>query len=123
MNIPERSPFPASYNAIRFLLSVTYYPLIIQVGMLAGYYISTVFVALFFILIIRSNYFVFLWRHTLWYKYFILIVYLGQIPFFINAMIFDGKTFIALESVFNFVVYVIFLSKLDETISKYEIDD
>lgn len=123
MNIPERSPFPASYNAIRFLLSVTYYPLIIQVGILTEYYISTVFVALFFILIIRSNYFVFLWRHTLWYKGFILIVYLGQIPFFINAMIFDGKTFIALESVFNFVVYVVYLSKLNETISKYEIDD
>ena len=102
---------------------MTYYPLIIQVGILTEYYISTVFVALFFILIIRSNYFVFLWRHTLWYKDFILIVYLGQIPFFINAMIFDGKTFIALESVFNFVVYVVYLSKLNETISKYEIDD
>jgi hypothetical protein len=119
----KSSPFPSSYNAGRFLLAMSIYPTAIQVCILGSEYIYTCLLIVILLLSIRSDYFNFLWKETKWFHDFILIIYAGQIPFFINALIFDASTFLFIESLASFVIFYYFRGLLEEVIEKYEIPD
>jgi hypothetical protein len=119
----KTSPFPSSYNAGRFLLAMSISPIVIQASILGSEYIYTCLLLVILLLSIRSDYFNFLWKETKWFHDFILIIYAGQIPFFINALIFDASTFLFIESLASFVIFYYFRGLLEEVIEKYEIPD
>jgi hypothetical protein len=123
MNNRIKPPFTSSYNAGRSLLLISIYPPVVQFTIINAEYIYTCLALILVFASIRSDYSKFLWQETEWYRDYILIIYAGQLPFFINALIFDAETFLAIEMIASYIVFLYYRGKLEDIIEKYEIPD
>ena len=116
-------PFSSFYNASRFLLSHSYLPMTIMALALHGKFIFLACLIVFLIFSIMDTRFEYFWKNEAWFRQFIMIIYLGQIPFLINSLIFGGNVFLVIDSIAMFVVFFYFRTMLYELLQKYEIPD
>ncbi|MGL4757598.1 MAG: hypothetical protein ACRCXB_35025 [Aeromonadaceae bacterium] len=107
MNEDNKTPFSNSYNLNMFFTALTYSFGCISVLVFYSKYLYSLGAALIIASLIISSKFKFLWHSVEWFKTYVLVISLGQIPFIIGSLIFDNE-FIVFAS-FALTTYALFV--------------
>jgi hypothetical protein len=121
MNEDNKTPFSGAYNLNMFFTALSYSFNGFSALVFYAEYLYSLGVILIIVSLIISSGFKFLWRNVEWFKMYVLVISLGQIPFIIGSLMFDNK-FIVFAS-FALTTYALFVHQksIDEIINDFGI--